>query len=171
MVPFCCLIYPFTRHWLRDAPQNKRGSSKGLVTFWRVWTQVEPLRYGRPLNTDSILLRRASFFILRERHVPLLGPSAILIYWHKKGCTYAKIAPCKGFRNTAQGIWNPTNDWNPTLKSGIQVPLTKTGNRYTTAWNPRQPYMGQQRVPKRSGLGHHNVLSEIAVLMFGTPTS
>ena len=74
-------------------------------------------------------------------------------------------------RNTAQGIWNPTNDWNPTLKSGIQVPLTKTGNKYTTAWNPRQPYMGQQRVPKRSGLGHHNVLSEIAVLMFGTPTS
>ena len=28
-----------------------------------------------------------------------------------------------GIRNTAQGIRNPTNDWNP--ESGIQVLLTK----------------------------------------------
>ena len=33
-------------------------------------------------------------------------------------------------QNTAQGIWNPTNDWNPTSESGIHIPLTKTRNKY-----------------------------------------
>ena len=40
-----------------------------------------------------------------------------------------EIFACR-IRNTAQGIWNLTNDWNPTSESGIQIPLTKTRNKY-----------------------------------------
>ena len=40
-----------------------------------------------------------------------------------------EIFACR-IRNTAQGIWNPTNDWNLTSESGIQIPLTKTRNKY-----------------------------------------
>ena len=39
-----------------------------------------------------------------------------------------------GIRNTAQGIQNPANGWNP--ESRIQVPLTKIWNLVTGIGNP-----------------------------------
>ena len=41
-----------------------------------------------------------------------------------------------GIRNTAQGIRNPTNNWNP--ESGIQVPMTTIWNLVTGTRNPRR---------------------------------
>ena len=41
-----------------------------------------------------------------------------------------------GMRNTAQGIRNPTNDWNPESKFYWQILKSSTWNRESTAWNP-----------------------------------
>ena len=43
------------------------------------------------------------------------------------------------FRNTAQGIQNPTNDWNPEPKTGIQHPESGIKNPSL----PWFPYMGR----------------------------
>ena len=39
-------------------------------------------------------------------------------------------------RNTAQGIRNPTNDWNPESKFYWQILKSSIWNRESTAWNP-----------------------------------
>ena len=41
-----------------------------------------------------------------------------------------------GIQNTARGIRNPTNDWNPESKSYWQIMKSSTWNRESTAWNP-----------------------------------
>ena len=41
-----------------------------------------------------------------------------------------------GIRNTAQGIRNPTNDWNPESKFHWQRLESSTWNPESTAWNP-----------------------------------
>ena len=41
-----------------------------------------------------------------------------------------------GIWNTAQGIRNPTNDWNPESKFYWQILKSSTWNRESTAWNP-----------------------------------
>ena len=41
-----------------------------------------------------------------------------------------------GIRDTAQGIRNPTNDWNPEFKFHLQELESSTWNQESTAWNP-----------------------------------
>ena len=41
-----------------------------------------------------------------------------------------------GIRNTAQGVRNPTNDWNPEFKFHWQKLESSTWNPESTAWNP-----------------------------------
>ena len=41
-----------------------------------------------------------------------------------------------GIRNTAQGIWNPTNDWNPESKFHLKIQESRTRTLESTAWNP-----------------------------------
>ena len=44
--------------------------------------------------------------------------------------------PGFGIRNTAQGIWNPTNDWNSESKFYWQIPESGTWNPESTVRNP-----------------------------------
>ena len=51
-----------------------------------------------------------------------------------------------GIRNKAQGIWNPTYDWNPEYKFPLTCP--KTGVHYliqnpTMSWIPFTIYIGR----------------------------
>ena len=41
-----------------------------------------------------------------------------------------------GIRNTAQGIRNPVNDWNPECKFHLQRLESSTWNLESTVWNP-----------------------------------
>ena len=41
-----------------------------------------------------------------------------------------------GIRNTAQGIRNPTNDWNPESKFLSQILESSGWNPESTVWNP-----------------------------------
>ena len=63
-----------------------------------------------------------------------------------------------GIRNTAKGIRNPTNDWNP----GIQVPLKK--NPEFSTWNPKS--RASKTVLDSLTLG--DMLKEITLLAVST---
>ena len=64
-----------------------------------------------------------------------------------------------GFRigNTAQGIRNPTNDWNPQSKFHLQWLESSTWNPESTVWNPESKTVLDSLIwgdPVESVFGH-----------------
>ena len=60
-----------------------------------------------------------------------------------------------GIRNTALGIWNPTDDWNPESKFYWQIPESSTCNPESTAWNPESKIAWSSLDDRPKPVTHH----------------
>ena len=86
---------------------------------------------GRDINIS--IKRTQAFHIFVFIHLLMSRPSSL-------GKNRPLFRECGimsfGMRNTAQGIRNPTNDWNPESKFNRERLESSTLNSESTAWNP-----------------------------------
>ena len=102
-----------------------------IIRNWRVWNNWETTHSFRPIqgNLDSRI---------REIFANGIRNSGKLCFWNLESEKFVESG-IKGFavRNTAQGIQNHTNDWNPEFKFHWQwLRESSSWNPESTAWNP-----------------------------------
>ena len=95
------------------------------------WTECSPHVRESGLESDKILLLESWIWEILLLESGILG---------------------SGIRNTAQGIRNPTNDWNPESKFHWHGLESSTWNPQSMAWNPESKAVLDSLTWRKSGV-------------------